>query len=104
MIDGASELQTLWAVILPVVQGAISAAMILVFLFSWKEFLLALVLTSTPNGMTVPIGIAGFVQEWRTEYGEMAAASLFAAVPAFVLATYAQRHIVRGLTLGAIKG
>ena len=104
MIDGATEIQVLWSVVLPLVQGAISAAMILVFLFSWKEFLLAFVLTSTPNGMTVPIGIAGFVQEYRTEYGEMAAASLFAALPAFVIVTYAQRHIVRGLTLGAIKG
>ena len=104
IIDGASEIQTLWEVILPIVKGALSAAMILVFLFSWKEFLLALVLTSTPKGMTVPIGIAGFVQEYRTEYGEMAAASLFAGLPAFVLVTYAQKHIIRGLTLGAIKG
>ena len=104
MIDGAAEIQVLRRVVLPLVQGAVSAAVILVFLFSWKEFLLAFVLTSTTGGMTVPIGIAGFVQEYRTEYGEMAAASLFAALPAFVMVTYAQRRIVRGLTLGAIKG
>jgi multiple sugar transport system permease protein len=103
MIEGASDMQIFSRIMLPLVKPALSASMILVFLFSWKDFLLALVLTSTPRAMTVPIGISSFVQEWQTEFGEMAAASLFAAIPAFLLVTVAQRYIIKGLTLGALK-
>ena len=104
MIDGAREMTIFTKIMFPLIKPALSASMILVFLFSWKEFLLSLVLTSTPQGMTIPIGIAGFVQEYKTEFGEMAAAALFASLPAFFLVTFAQRYIMRGLTLGALKG
>ena len=60
--------------------------------------------TSTPRGMTIPVGIAAFVQEYNIRYGEMSAASFFAAIPALILVILAQRHIVKGLTLGALKG
>ena len=77
---------------------------VLVFVFSWKDFLFALTLTTTPRAMTIPVGIAGFVQEWSIRYGEMSAAAFFATLPALILVVFAQRHIVKGLTLGALKG
>lgn len=103
-IDGCSHFGVFWKVTLPIARGGVTATGVLVFVFSWIEFLMALTLSSTPRGMTVPIGIAGFVQEFSIRYGEMAAAACVAAVPAVLFVSVAQRYIVRGLTLGALKG
>jgi multiple sugar transport system permease protein len=103
-VDGCDQIQSFWRIILPIARPGLAATAILVFLFSWNEFLLALSLTNTPNASTLPVGIAGFVQEHNIRYGEMAAASFLATLPALVMVFFAQRQIVRGLTLGALKG
>jgi len=104
LVDGCDQIQSFWRIILPIARPGLAATAILVFIFSWNEFLLALSLTSTPNANTLPVGIAGFVQEHNIRYGEMAAASFLATLPALVMVFFAQRQIVRGLTLGALKG
>jgi multiple sugar transport system permease protein len=81
-----------------------AATAVLVFVFSWKDFLFALSLTRSNAATTIPVGIAGFVQEYNIRYGEMAAAAFFATLPALILVALAQRQIVKGLTLGALKG
>ncbi|MCP4399987.1 MAG: carbohydrate ABC transporter permease [bacterium] len=103
-IDGASHIQTFWKVALPMIKPGLAATAVLVFIFSWKEFMFALSLTSTEAGMTIPVGIAGFVQEYNVRYGEMSAAAMFASVPALILVIFAQKHIIKGMTLGAVKG
>ena len=103
-IDGCSRLLTFWRIVLPLTRPGIAATAVLVFVFSWKDFLFALVLSSTPRGMTIPVGIASFIQEYNIRYGEMAAAAFFATIPALILVIAAQKHIVKGLTLGALKG
>ena len=103
-IDGSDRIGTFLHIILPLARPGIAATALLVFIFSWKDFLFALTLTSTPRGMTIPVGIAAFVQEYNIRYGEMSAASFFAAIPALILVILAQRHIVKGMTLGALKG
>jgi len=103
-IDGCNHLQAFLRVLLPIIQPGLAAAAVLVFIFSWRDFLVALSLTSTPNGMTIPVGIAGFVQEYSIRYGEMSAAAIFAIIPALILVIIGQRHIVKGLTLGSLKG
>jgi multiple sugar transport system permease protein len=103
-IDGASHIQTFWKVALPMIKPGLAATAVLVFIFSWKEFLFALSLTSTESGMTIPVGIAGFVQEYNVRYGEMSAAAIFASLPALVMVIFAQKHIIKGMTLGAVKG
>jgi multiple sugar transport system permease protein len=103
-IDGASHIQTFWKVALPIIKPGLAATAVLVFIFSWKEFLFALSLTSTESGMTIPVGIAGFVQEYNIRYGEMSAAATFASIPALILVIFAQKHIIKGMTLGAVKG
>lgn len=103
-VDGASRFQALTQVLIPIIQPGIAAAGALAFIFSWRDFLFALSLTSTPNGMTIPVGIAGFVQEYNIRYGEMAAGAFFAMIPALLLVAFAQRYIIKGLTLGALKG
>lgn len=103
-IDGCSRLQTFLRIVLPIARPGIAATAVLVFVFSWKEFLFALTLSSTPDAMTIPVGIAGFAQEYNIRYGEMAAAAFFATIPALILVFIAQKHIVKGMTLGALKG
>lgn len=104
MIDGCNRWQAFLRVILPIVRPGLAAMSVLVFVFSWKEFLFALTLTTTTAGRTIPVGIANFVQEFNIRYGEMAAGSFFAMIPALILVLVAQRHIIKGLTVGAVKG
>ena len=104
LVDGCNQFQTFYRVVIPVVRPGLAAMAVLVFVFSWKEFLFALTLTSTTDARTIPVGIANFVQEFNIRYGEMAAASFFAMIPALVLVLVAQRHIIKGLTVGAVKG
>lgn len=103
-IDGCSRAGAFWRIILPIARPGIFATAILAFILSWKDFLFALVLTSTPRGNTIPIGIAGFVQEYDLRFGEMSAATIIATIPAVILILFAQRHIVKGMTMGALKG
>lgn len=103
-IDGCSQWQAFVLVILPIVRPGLAAMGVLVFVFSWKEFLFALALTTTSAGRTIPVGISNFVQEFNIRYGEMAAGSFFAMIPALILVLVAQRHIIKGLTVGAVKG
>ncbi|MEM6530275.1 MAG: carbohydrate ABC transporter permease, partial [Chloroflexota bacterium] len=104
MIDGCNQFQAFMLVVVPMVRPGLAAMGVLVFVFSWKEFLFALSLTTTSAGRTIPVGIANFVQEFNIRYGEMAAGSFFAMIPALILVLFAQRHIIKGLTVGAVKG
>ncbi len=104
VIDGCTLWQAFRMVIIPIVRPGLAAMAVLVFVFSWKEFLFALSLTTTSAGRTIPVGIANFVQEFNIRYGEMAAGSFVAMIPALILVLLAQRHIIKGLTVGAIKG
>lgn len=103
-IDGCTRAQAFLRVALPMVRPGLFATGILTFIFSWKDFLFALVLTSTPNGNTIPVGIASFVQEYDLKYGEMSAAAILATIPGVILLLFAQRHIIKGMTMGALKG
>ena len=80
----------------------LAAAGILTFIFSWNEFAVALNLTQKPTA-TVPVAIAKYAQEYEIKYTEMAAGALLSALPAIVILLLGQRHIVRGLTVGAVK-
>lgn len=103
VVDGMNQFQVFLYVMIPLAAPALAASGVLSFIFSWKEFLLALSLTSTPGSMTLPVAIAGFVQDYNIEYGRMAAAASIAVVPGLLLAVFAQRYIVSGLTRGAVK-
>jgi multiple sugar transport system permease protein len=103
-IDGASHGTTFLRIVLPIVGPGVTAAGLLSFIFSWNDFIFALSLTSSSQGMTIPVGIANFAQEFQILYGEMTAAGFFAAVPAIILVLFAQRFIITGLALGSVKG
>ena len=102
-LDGASRLRTLWRIIIPQVKGGIAVTIVFVFLNAWNEFLFAVVL----SGNTVrPVTVAmfNFVSVEQTLWAKLAAVSVLAMLPVVVLGIVAQRHIVKGLTVGAVKG
>jgi multiple sugar transport system permease protein len=102
-LDGASRWKTLWRIIIPQVQGGIAVTVVFVFLNAWNEFLFAVVL----SGNTVrPVTIAmfNFVSVEQTLWTKLAAVSVLAMLPVIVLGIVAQKHIVKGLTVGAVKG
>lgn len=103
-IDGCSPLGAFFRVLLPLSYPGLAAAAILVFVFSWNEFLFALTFTTTEASRTVPVGIALFPGVHEIPFGEIAAASLVVTLPVLLLALFFQRRIVEGLTAGAIKG
>jgi ABC-type glycerol-3-phosphate transport system permease component len=102
-LDKASRLQALWHVILPQVRGGIGVATVFVFLNAWNEFLFAIQI----GGKTIrPVTVAmhNFVQIEQTLWAKLAAAALIAMLPVIVIGILAQRQIVKGLTVGAVKG
>ncbi len=102
MVDGASRFGAFRQVILNYVRGGLAATAVLAFVFSWNEFLLTLVLT-TGQIRTVPVASSTFTTAFATEWGYLAALGTASMVPIFVFILLVQRHLVRGLTLGAVK-
>ena len=104
MMDGDSRLGALRRVILPLVAPGLAATAVFCLIVSWNEFLYALVLTQTDAAMTLPVGIAGRVTQYEIKWGVMSAAGVVAMLPILVFALAVQRYLVRGLSLGAVKG
>lgn len=102
-IDGATPLQILLLVDLPLLKGGILASSILAFIFSWNEFLFALILTRR-EVVTLPVAIVNFLAYEGTEWGKISAASMFIIVPAMVFGFLVRRYMIAGLSSGAIKG
>jgi multiple sugar transport system permease protein len=104
MVDGDSRMGAFWRVVLPLVAPGLAATAVFCLIVSWNEFLFALVLTQTDDAMTLPVGIAGRVTQYGIKWGAMSAAAVVAMVPILVFALSVQRYLVRGLSLGAVKG
>ncbi len=104
LVDGCSRLGALRRVVAPVAAPAVFTASILVFIYAWNEFFFALLILSEPSRQTLPVGIALFPGQYTMPWGEIAAASVAAAVPLVILVLVFQRRIVRGLSSGAVKG
>jgi multiple sugar transport system permease protein len=102
-VDGCGRLQAMWHIVLPVVRGGLAVTAIFAFLASWNEFLFALLLTAV-NAQTTPIVIANFQTQFGLDWGAMTALASLYSVPVVLLTLVLQRHIVAGLTLGAVKG
>ncbi len=101
MIDGATRFQCFYLVVLPMIKGGIAATAVLCFIFSWTEFLLSLFLTNSIR--TVPVKITTFVTSTGSEWGYISALGTAAIIPGFIFILLVQNHLVRGLTMGAMK-
>jgi len=104
LVDGDSRLGAFWRVSLPLVLPGLAATAVFCLIVSWNEFLFALVLTQTDTAMTLPVGIAGRVTQYGIKWGAMSAAAVVAIVPILAFALSVQKYLVRGLSLGAVKG
>ncbi len=102
VVDGCSSGQVFRKVMIPLITPGLFATAVIVFLFSWNDFVVAVNLTAKAT-QTVPVSIATFSQQYEVRYGEMAAGALISLIPALVLSFFAQKYIVRGLTAGAVK-
>ena len=101
-MDGLSDGQTFWHIIMPLLRSGMIATAALTFIFAWSDFAVALNLTSTAT-MTAPVAISTYAQEYEIRYGEMAAGSVLSLIPALTLILVGQRFVVRGLLAGAVK-
>jgi multiple sugar transport system permease protein len=82
----------------------LAATAVFCLIVAWNEFLFALVLAQTDAAITLPVGIAGQVTQYEIRWGPMSAAGVLAMIPVLIFAFAAQRYLVRGLSLGAVKG
>ena len=103
-IDGSSAWSTLWRVLLPTARPAVVTMMVLIFMWTWNEFLLALVMVSDEALRTAPLGLAFFQGRNTTDFALLAAGAVIVATPIVILYVFLQRHFIRGMLSGAIKG
>lgn len=102
-IDGHSWWSTFTKIALPLAKPGIAAAALLSFIFCWNNFIFALILASADK-QPVTVGALAFVTASGIQYGQIAAAVVLSVTPTLLLALYAQRYLVEGLSLGAVKG
>ena len=103
IIDGCGYLEVFWRIVVPLSKPAFFTAGIFVFLASWNEFLVALVLTSDLHAKTLPVVIAEFMGRFYVDYPLMCAAGTISMIPPILFATIFQRYLIEGLTRGAVK-
>lgn len=103
-IDGDTRLGALIRVILPLAAPGLAATAVFCLIVAWNEFLFAFVMTQTDASMTLPVGIASRVTQYEIRWGAMSAAGAVALAPVLLFAAALQKHLVRGLSWGAVKG
>ncbi len=104
LIDGCTRWQAFWKVVIPLVRPGIGATASYVFFITWQEFMFALTFITSAEKRTLPRGIFDYVGQYETNWGNLMAASVMICVPVFVIFLFVQRHLVGGLTEGAVKG
>ncbi|MFN0116313.1 MAG: carbohydrate ABC transporter permease [Paracoccaceae bacterium] len=102
-VDGANAWQVISVIIFPLARPGVAVTLILTWVFAWNEYLLAATLTNF-NARTLTTGLSEYVTTTGTAWGIMAAISVITLIPALIVFGMVQRHIVAGLTFGAVKG
>ncbi len=103
-IDGCTRWQAFWQVEFPLAGPGIASAGIFAFLTSWNEFALASQLTRSVTSKTLPVGLLDYTSEFTIDWRGMCALAVIMIIPALVLTFIVQKHLVSGLTSGAVKG
>jgi len=103
--DGASHMRILWEIIIPIVLPGIITAAVIAMIFAINEFLFTLLIASTPNAYTMSVALANFTGgSDGVIYNAIALVSFLAMIPVFIVVLLIQKHLSRGLTMGAVKG
>jgi raffinose/stachyose/melibiose transport system permease protein len=103
-IDGCSIIGLFWHVALPLVRPALAAVFVLAMVGSWNAFFLPLLVLNEESLWTLPLGIMRFQGQWTTDWARILAFVSLTLIPTIVFYFFAERHIVTGLTAGAVKG
>jgi multiple sugar transport system permease protein len=103
-IDGLGVVRMLVRVVIPLSLPGLGVATLFGFLIAWNEFLIALTLTRTPAGQTMPVGISTLITQFQVQWGDMMAVAAIYLLPVFVVTVVTQRGLVRGLMGCATKG
>lgn len=102
-VDGAGHWRVLWRVLLPISWPHVSAMMVLMFMWTWNEFLLALVMVVNESVRTAPLSLTFFVGRFQADFTLIAAGALLVAAPVILFYVVFQRQFVHGITGGAVK-
>jgi multiple sugar transport system permease protein len=102
VLDRLAHWQILMRIVAPIAAPSIAVTAIFTFIYSWNEFLFALFLTAE-RSTTAPVGVSQLILAYQVLWGEVSAAGSLALLPLIPIVLYMQRHIVRGMTLGAVK-
>ncbi len=102
-VDGATTQRTFWSIVLPLAKGGIAASAILGFVFSWNHFMFSIVLSGNDT-RTLPVAVFNFMSFGSINWGAITAAATIMSLPVILLTLTVQRHIVKGLAIGAVKG
>ncbi len=103
-IDGASEFRIYWRVVLPLSKPALAATGIFTFMYAWEDFFWPLIIITSPDLYTVPLGLTLYIVRNRTAWDIVMAGSVLATIPMIIAFIFFQRHIIRGITLTGMKG
>ena len=103
-IDGCSEFSVFWRIILPLCRPVLAVLGIFIFVTNWNNFLWPLIMLNTPAKFTMQVGLATLQEQFATDYGILMAGAAFAAVPMIVVFLAFQKHFIKGLTIGGVKG
>jgi ABC-type glycerol-3-phosphate transport system permease component len=102
-VDGCGEWGVMRRIVFPLSRPALGVTGVFSFLFSWNEFMIPLTL-ARPETATVTLGFAAFRQQFRTDWGAAAAATIVTIIPLYIVIALLQENIIRGLSMGAVKG
>ena len=103
LVDGWSRWQVLWRVVFPMARAGLFATAVFTFIFAWNDFIFALILSRT-EVTTFPVQLTRFFGHQQTFWGKIGAMSFIGTLPIFFAVAAMQRFIVRGISLGAVKG
>jgi len=104
MVDGCSSIGSFFRITLPLSMPGVVAVAILCIIFSWNEFLFAVLLTNSPAAKTLPVGATEFIGgEEGVMWGPLCFVGFISVLPILAFALFIQKHLVRGLTFGAIR-
>lgn len=103
LVDGLTHTQVLWQVVLPMIKGGLFATAVFAFVFAWNDFVFALILTRS-EVVTFPVQVTGFFGAQSTFWSKISAMSMLGMIPMFFIVATMQRYMVRGISMGAVKG
>jgi multiple sugar transport system permease protein len=104
VIDGASDWQVYWRIILPLSKPALAAFAIFHFMWNWDWFLWPLIIVNKPDLFTLPLGLASFMMSRGVTYDQFMAAASLAVIPTILVFIIGQKQIIRGIALTGMKG